>query len=105
MPNKDERTQIAQTIIDQLGGLGKISAMVGANNFLIEEAGISFQFKGCRKAKKCIIDLLPSDLYRMRLGKLNRKTLDFDILHEEEGLYWDMLKPEFERATGLDLSL
>ncbi len=97
--------EVAQTIIDQMGGLGKLRAMVGATNFLASDNSVSFQFKGCRKAKKCIVTLLPSDTYQMQLGKLDPKTFDWVELYNEKGLYNDMLKPVFESQTGLYLSL
>ncbi len=97
--------EVAQTIIDQMGGLGKLQAMVGATNFLAGDNSVSFQFKGCRKAKKCKVTLLPTDLYKMEIGKMNPRTFDWVELYNESGLYFDMLKPEFERATGLYLSL
>lgn len=96
---------VALTIIQQMGGFGKLSAMVSANSFLYSDTSVSFQFKGCRKAKKCIIKLLPDDTYQMELGKLNMKTLEWESLYKEDGLYWDMLKPVFESETGLYLSL
>lgn len=102
---KEQRQEVAQIIIQQLGGIGKLSAMVGAHSFMIEDCGLSFQFKGFRKAKKVIIDLLPTDLYRMRIGKTNMKNLEWNEVYNQDGLYWDMLKPEFERVTGLYLSL
>jgi len=97
--------EIAAIIIEQLGGIGKLSAMVGANGFLAIDNGLQFTFKGWRKANKCIITLDGSDLYTMTMGRLNKKTYDFKEAYNQEGLYWSMLKPEFERTTGLYLSL
>lgn len=97
--------EIANIIIQQMGGYGKLKAMIGASNYLVADNGISFQFKGCRKAKKCIVRLLPDDTYEMRIGKMNMKTFDWEELYNQSGLYWDILKPEFERVTGLYLSL
>ena len=96
---------VANTIIEQMGGAGKLTAMVGAKHFVGDETSVQFSFSGCRKANKCRVTLLPTDLYKMELLKVNKKTYDLEYLYNEEGLYWDMLKPEFEQVTGLDLSL
>ncbi len=92
-------------ILQQMGGAGNLSAMIGATYFVGDETSLQFSFKGCRKANKCRVTLLPNDLYRMELLKVNKRTYDLEYLYEEEGLYWDMLKPVFENETGLDLSL
>jgi len=97
--------QYATVVIEQLGELGKLRAMISAHSFMTNgDNELQFSFKGSRKAKKAIITLDASDTYTMRLGKLNRK-LDWVEAYNESGLYWDMLKPEFEKATGLYLSL
>lgn len=96
---------VANTIIEQMGGAGKLMAMIGAKYFVGDETSVQFSFKGCRKANKCRVTLLPNDLYRMEILKVNKRTYDLEYLYKEEGLYWDMLKPEFEKETGLYLSL
>ncbi len=96
---------VANIILQQMGGAGKLKAMVGAKYFAGTDTSLQFSFKGCRKANKCRVTLLPNDLYRMELLKVNNRTYDIKYLYNEEELYWDMLKPEFEQATGLDLSL
>jgi hypothetical protein len=97
--------QLAQTIINQMGGTGRLSAMIGANNFVTTENGVQFSFKGSRKANRCTVTLDASDTYTMKLYKVNARTFDFSMTAEHEDLYWDMLKPVFERETGLYLSL
>lgn len=103
--------EIAQTIIEQMGGLGKIRAMVSASQFVCigsdgdHGPGVQFSFKGCRKANKCRVTLNGDDTYRFELYKFNRKTFDCPQVFEIDGAYWDMLKPVFEEETGLRLSL
>ena len=58
---------IAKTIIEQMGGAGKIRAMVGVKTFVVSEDGVSFQFKGSRKMNCVKITLDPSDTYTMTL--------------------------------------
>ncbi len=104
----EEKIQITNTIINQMGGLGRLAAMVGASNFSSLtglDLGVSFHFKGSRKANICQVTLLPSDTYKFELFKFNRRTLDCPVVYELEGVYDDMLKPIFEEQTGLCLSL
>jgi hypothetical protein len=98
----DEMNQVAQTIIDQLGGAGKLTAMTGAHSFLDLNDGVQFQFKGSRKANCMIVKLDPSDTYAVefwRTGKNMKCVLGIVNVYAED------LKPLFERTTGLYLSL
>lgn len=96
---------VANTIIQQMGGFGKLQAMVSANTFVGDDNSVQFKFKGCRKANICKVTLLPSDTYLFQLYRFNNKTFDLDKVYELEGAYNDMLKPVFESETGLYLSL
>ena len=95
---------IAKTIIEQMGGAGKIRAMVGVKTFVVIEDGVSFQFKGSRKMNYVEIILDPSDTYTMTLYKLMPKKMELKKISEFDGLFWDQLKPVFESETGLYLS-
>jgi hypothetical protein len=97
--------QLAKTIIDQMGGQGRLKAMVGAHTFLHGSGGVTFQFKGSSKFNTCVVKLDAMDTYTMKLGKYDRGTGDYEVKAEFEGLYCDMLKSVFEEATGLRLSL
>lgn len=104
----EEKKQITNTIIHQMGGLGQLVAMIGASNFSSltgSDLGVSFHFKGSREANICQITLLSSDTYKFELFKFNRRTLDCSVVYEVEGVYDDMLKPLFEKETGLYLTL
>ena len=115
-----EKMEIATTIIQQMGGGGKLRAMVGASDIFALEAGVQFSFKGCKEANKVKIDLTEMDTYNIsfykipKLGKINTKNLESFMAKIEtcntpiktfEGAYEDMLKPIFEETTGLYLSL
>lgn len=116
---KDQQIEIANTIISQLGGFGKLKAMVGMNNTLALESGLQFGFKGSRKINKCVITLTDMDLYEMSFYKNckitgNEKSVDAmdrkieksrEVVESFEGVYFDQLKPIFESTTGLNLSL
>jgi len=44
----------------QLGGYGKLRAMIGANNFSYDEKGtLKFMFRGCQKANFLEVILNP----------------------------------------------
>lgn len=49
-------------VVEQLGGVGKLTAMVGAYHMGYTEDSFSFKFKGCRKANYMKITLTPMDL-------------------------------------------
>ena len=96
---------ISQTIIEQLGGTGRLSAMTGANNFLDIGNGLQFKFKGSRKTNSVHIHLAADDTYSVTFYKLLKGGLDVRVIHAAEGIYCDQLKPLFESTTGLYLSL
>ena len=41
---KDAQMEIANTIIRQMGGAGRLGAMIGAKNFLALNSGVRFDF-------------------------------------------------------------
>lgn len=97
--------QIAETIIQQMGlTQGKIRAMVSGQCLAIQN-GLQVNFKGSRKANKLQIILMADDTYTVRFFKYNRRTFDCPMVEEWEGMYWDMLKENIERFTGLYWSL
>lgn len=111
---KAEEKRIAITIFKQMGG-GQMKAMVGAHTFLSMgrdtekgiRGGIGFKFKGCKKANYVRVTYLTNDLYKVELIKVHRidSKVPFTVVSEDTGYYDDMLRPWFERETGLDTSL
>ena len=99
--------QIANTILEQLGGR-RFIAMTGAKNFVAIEDGLQFDLprtphfvrNGINKIR---IHLDPTNTYTMK--GLKRHRFDADLVKEESGLYWDMLQPAFTEFTGLDTYL
>lgn len=94
--------QIAETIIQQLGGAGRLRAMVGAYNFIAIKNGVSFRIKN-QRANFIKITLNGKDLYDLEIGRIRGTT--YKVVHEANDLYYDMLKPAIEKATGMYLSL
>ena len=99
--------QVAETIINQLGGSRKLAAMIGARDFVGSSDSVQFKFKGSRKANTARIVLDPNDTYTLELWKINTNPRNFrsDQVFSSSGLYADALRPTFERETGLYLSL
>jgi hypothetical protein len=94
---------VAETILEQLGGTSALLAMVGANGFVGDEHGVQFAFRGSRKANKVRIILTEDDLYTVEFWRI--RGLDYVQVYEQDGLYADTLRSIFERETGLRLSL
>jgi hypothetical protein len=100
--------QIAAVIIQQLGGKGRLAAMTGAKDFLAIENGLQFGVgKNAAGVNKVRIVLVTGDLYDVEFGTVRRVkgVPTYKVLDETKGAYADMLKPLFEKATGMYLTL
>lgn len=100
--------QVANTILRQMGGVGRISAMAGASDFVFFDSdgggGVMFKFKGNAKTgNKVRITLTPDDLYDVSFSYVRGMT--YKPIKDLEGVYADQLKHVFETHTGLRLSL
>jgi hypothetical protein len=105
MYTSEERAQIAKTIIAQMGGTGKLRAMVNGRQFLILDAGVQFTFSGKRGMNKCVVKLTPADTYDIEFWYINARKGTCDKKEEYLDVYEDMLIDLFEKTTGLYLSL
>ena len=99
-------TQIAKTIISQLGG-NKFVVMTGARNFVATENGVRFRIPGKGFAKNSInhiqIELQANDTYKMCFDRIHgMKMTTVEIVSD---VYCDMLCDVFESVTGLRTSL
>ena len=101
--------QIAITVAQQMGGFGRLSAMVNGRDWLTLEHGIQFTFSGKRGVNKCLVMLDDMDTYTMQFWycKTMRKApwVVSDMKKEYTGVYNDILVELFEKYTGLYLSL
>ena len=98
--------RVANTIANQMGGVGRLQAMVGAREFLGSDDSLQFSFKGSRKVNKCRVVLdFASDTYTFELWHYNRRTFDMVKKYSLAGAYCDMLIDLFESETGLYLRL
>lgn len=95
-------TTIAKTILQQLGGQGRLNMMTGAYNFVALKNGVSFRIKN-PKANFIKITLNSLDLYDVEIGRI--RAYKYNVVEKADGVYSDMLKPIIERVTGMYLSL
>lgn len=93
--------EIAQTIVNQLGGMNRLVAFTGASNFAAINNGVSFRIKNA-KANYIKITLNGSDLYDLEVGRIRGTT--YKVVGKVNDLYYDMLKREIEKLTGMYLS-
>jgi hypothetical protein len=94
---------IAKTILNQMGGINRISAMTGAFNFLEGKNEVRFKFKGSKKANHVRVQLDADDTYTVTFSKI--RGLKFAEVAKFSGIYNDGLIDLFERTTELYLSL
>lgn len=102
--NRDRAKATAQTILAQMGGARALKVMTSANNFSSHSdeglGGLSFRFKGSRKANYLKVVLAGNDTYSMRFGKVGKT--DYDVIAFETDVYFDQLNDVFRRVTGLE---
>jgi len=96
--------QVAETILEQLGGYGRLKAMINGRNFVAIENGLQFKFSGSKKANTARIELTPRDTYHVHLYKITNRGLDVKEFADAE-MTWDAMKEYIETNTQLRLSL
>ena len=95
----EEKRQIAETILEQLGGR-EFVVMTGAKHLSFGSSGeLSFKLP-IGKYRICRIELTPMDVYRVTFFK---SLTDNGVIHDD--VYCDVLRGLFERETGLRTSL
>lgn len=103
---KMSNTEIANNIIDQLGGAGRLCAMLNVKAFLAVESGLSFQFQNrAGKPNSVTIKLNPRDEYDVKFHRIARGGMSIKPMGDVEGVYAGELKRIIEEKTGLYLSL
>lgn len=96
---------VANEIINQLGGAGRLKAMIAATNFQYDDNSLNFKFKGSRKCNVIQITLNSMDLYDIKFNKYSPSKFTLTTAKEVNGIYNDQLKGIIEEYTGLYLSL
>ncbi|KKW12977.1 MAG: hypothetical protein UY48_C0006G0030 [Candidatus Gottesmanbacteria bacterium GW2011_GWB1_49_7] len=90
------------TTIQQLGGMGRLSAMIGAHSFVTGPDSLTFKWKVQSRAN-CVRIILDRDLYNLSFLKIRGTTVrEVSTVEMVDSI---ALKSVFERETGLFLSL
>jgi hypothetical protein len=95
---------VANTILRQMGGAGRLKAMTGANSFVGTENSVSFRWPSQRPStgNAIRITLDPDDTYTVDFLRVNKNGAE--SVKRLEGIYADQLMDIFERQTGLYLT-
>lgn len=103
----EDTKDISSTIFSQLGGQGKLKAMLGAKDFAYDSKNGDVMFKFTAKADKGInyikVHLNGNDLYDIEFKKV--RNLNADVITKEEDIYAEDLKKTIENVLKLRLSL
>ncbi len=93
--------EIGRTILDQMGGVGRIRAMTGAKLFRLLPDGVLFTFPNPHRSRGngVRITLQPDDEYKVEFLSGNRPVKTYD------GIGDDNLIELFEKQTGVYLHL
>lgn len=103
---KTEAKQTALVTFAALGGMNKLQAMVGADNFSYGNDGAAaFKFKMCSKANTVKFEVTGEDLYTVTFYNYDSECLNFEPVKVFDGLWIDQIRQTFEEYTGLYLTL
>lgn len=101
---KTENMMVAETILGQMGGAGRLKAMVNGRDFVAIESGLQFKFSMCSKVNTCRIILdRAADHYTVEFWKITPRKCDKVVEHL--GAYAEDLQRLFKYTTGLDTHL
>ena len=98
----EDKTRIANEIVKQLGGMGRLNIMTGAYNFIALPNGVSFRIKNPR-ANYIKVTLNSMDEYDVEIGRIRGDS--YKIVSEIKGIDVSGLKGFIEKGTGMYLSL
>jgi hypothetical protein len=97
---------VAETILKQMGGSGRLRAMIGAHAFSTSGNDLSFVFPNRQRSKGNAVKIdynEGKDLYDMDFFNVSIKGAKKVASYND--LFWDDLIQVFERQTGLALRL
>ena len=97
---------VAEIILSQLGGKGRLRAMIGAHDFARTERAVTFKFKGSRVANSLWIELNGGkDLYDVKFLKIGRLSSAISSTILVTNVHVADLKTLIEETVQLSLSL
>ena len=96
---------IANTILKQMGGAGRLRAMIGAKHFVDGGDTLSFKFPNRKRSRGngVRVTLRPDDTYDMEFLSIAGSKIK--TVKKYSGIYADQLISTFENQTGLYLHL
>ncbi len=106
------KKQVAETILSQMGGYNRLSAMIGAKHlFQVEEGGkcgLSFRFGGSKVHNYCRVLLNGNDLYDVHISRVVKARGEFRYEYKNVAEYTDIFADQlmdlFEETTNLYLT-
>ena len=103
-----QESDVAQTILQQLGGSGRLKAMIGAKHFMSIDKGmgLSFQFPNQNRSQPNAVNIrynAGTDEYNVEFGRASNSG--YKVLKKVDGVQASELKRLFTQTTGLHLSL
>jgi hypothetical protein len=98
--------KVGDIILKQLGGMGRLKAMIGARHFVALPKGVAFKWPARQRSKGNYVEitLRGDDTYDMQFQTVGRMG-DSKKREKYTGLYADMLIKTFSKQTGLALRL
>ena len=95
--------EIANTILKQMGGTGRLNAMTGAKDFVAIDNGVQFKIgRNSKSINTIVIRLNGRDLYDVEFGRVRK--YEYKVVNKYDDVYNDMLKDLFEENTGMYLT-
>lgn len=97
---------VANEILQQLGGAGRLRVMIGAHSFMGAPKSLTVKFR-CRNPRRIntiMVALDPSDTYNVSFWCITSKTMRM-VGGTDRDVYADNLRQVIESRTGLYLSL
>lgn len=109
MTTEQNQIQVAQEILNQLGG-NKFKMMTGAKEIYATERGLQMKIgRNAAGINKVVIELNQYDLYDMKFLKvsISKKTWDCTVttVAQYNSIYGDVMRELFTVETGLYTSL
>lgn len=99
MTNKE----IATVILSQLGGSGRLNAMLGVKQLTIVENGLSIKYKVSSPVNYIKITLNGLDLYNIEMGKI--WGYNYKIVNQVNDIFAEDMKNIIEDTCKVRLSL
>jgi hypothetical protein len=101
MSKTEAEEDVAATILKQMGGFGRLKAMIGAKNFSKTADSLTFQWPSKQRStgNALKVTLKGDDTYDMEFFNGPKSVKKYD------GVYNDQLKSIFEKQTGLYLTM